>query len=319
MPTPSSSLATLRPELGTFMEFDLAASRMGFIGTRCLPVIEVAKQSGSFGVVKIESLLKLRDTKRAPGSGYSRQHYEFDDTSYATEEHGAEEPVDDREAEMYMDYFDAEVVAAQRALDVVVRNYEIRVAAIVQGVSNSTGITTDWTNHSTAVPLGDIEAAINTIRTRTGLKANAIAMGWYAFRNLRRCTEVQNLITAQGAGQEILPENINAQMLARVFDVEEVLVGDAMYDSANEGLSRSLANVWDPDKVTVFVKPMGSDIREPCLGRTFHWGADGSMMGSMVESYRDESVRSDIIRARMDTDELKIYDSCAQLLTGATS
>ena len=68
MPSPSTSLATLRPELGGSMEaFDLAADRAGFIGLKLLPVFEAAEQSGSFGKIPLEELLKNRDTERAPG------------------------------------------------------------------------------------------------------------------------------------------------------------------------------------------------------------------------------------------------------------
>ena len=61
MPSPSTALATLRPDLGgSFEEFDLAMDRQGFIATRVLPVLEVAKASGVFGKIPIEQLLKVR-------------------------------------------------------------------------------------------------------------------------------------------------------------------------------------------------------------------------------------------------------------------
>ncbi len=71
MPSPSTSTATLRPDIaGSFTEFDLEANMGGFIATRVFSLIEgLAAQSGSFGKIPIEQLLQQRDTKRAPGSG----------------------------------------------------------------------------------------------------------------------------------------------------------------------------------------------------------------------------------------------------------
>ena len=96
MPSPTSSLATQRPDLATFLEFDLESEKSGYISTQVMPVQNVVSQSGSFGKIPIEQLLQQRETRRAPGAGYARGNFTFGTATYATEEHGAEEPVDDR-------------------------------------------------------------------------------------------------------------------------------------------------------------------------------------------------------------------------------
>ena len=58
------------------------------------------------------------------------------------------------------------------------------------------------------------------------------------------------------------------------------------------------------------------DFREACLGRTFHWSEDGSSENGTVETYRDETVRSNIVRVRMDVDEQVILPTAGYLLTG---
>ena len=127
MPGPSSALTTLRPDLGgSFMEYDLVAQNAGFVATQVLPVFEAAKASGTFGKVAIEQLLQTRDTTRSPGGGYARGEWEFTTDSFACIEHGAEEPIDDNQAEAYREWFDAEQVAAGRAMGAVMRNAEIR-------------------------------------------------------------------------------------------------------------------------------------------------------------------------------------------------
>ena len=59
MPSPQSSLATLRPALaGSFMEYDLAMNQQGYIGHKVLPVMEVQAASGVFGRIPLEQLLQ---------------------------------------------------------------------------------------------------------------------------------------------------------------------------------------------------------------------------------------------------------------------
>lgn len=325
MPTPSTSLATLRPELGTFMEFDLEMQRRGYIATQVLPVLEVAKQAGSFGIVSLESLLQNRTVNRAPGSNYNRGNYTFDDMSYATKERGFEEPVDDREATMYRDYFDAEQLAAARAYEAVLQATEQRVAAQIfnpttwTGASLTTVVTNEWDDAATATPITDIEAAVRAVWNGTGLWPNALIINRHVFRNLRNCDQIIDRIASQGAGSPTKATDITADMLARVFDLDRIIVGGNPKNTAKEGQTASLAPVWSNEYAMVAKIATTNDIREPCLGRTIHWSEDGSEVGGMIESYRDETVRSDVIRVRHDVDEKTLYIQAAHLLSNITT
>jgi hypothetical protein len=47
------------------------------------------------------------------------------------------------------------------------------------------------------------------------------------------------------------------------------------------------------------------DLTEPCIGRTFLW-TEESGGGHIVESYREEEIRGDVVRVRHDTGEALI-------------
>jgi hypothetical protein len=326
MPTPSSALSTLRPEIaGSLVEFDLAMDRNGFVWNRVLPVFEVAKSSGTFGRIPIEQLLQNRETKRAPGAGYARSNFTFTTDNFATEEHGAEEPVDDREAELYSDFFDAEVVAAQRAMDVVLRNAEKRVASAIfntttwNGAALTTGISTEWSTVASAAPITDVNAARNKVWDGSGVWPNALIITKKVFFNLRNCTQVKDAIAASGAGFATRQTDINEAMLASVFDLDYVIVAGSGKNTANEGQAISIAPIWDDEYAMVCRVATSNDIREPCIGRVFHWGQDGSSVMGTVESYRDETVRSNIIRCRHDVDEKVLYPELGHLLSNVTA
>ncbi len=323
MPSPTSAPATLRPDLGGSMEeFDLAADREGFVGGQVLPVFETALQAGSFGKIPIAQLLQKRETRRAPGGGYSRGKFTFTPQTYACEEHGAEEPVDDREAKMYAQYFDAEVVAAGRAVDVVLRNREMRIAAAVFNAttftSQTTSITNEWDDLSNAVPVTDVNTAVQAVWDRTGLWCNTLIINRKVFRNLRRCAQIIDAIKAQNF-MDVRAGNINAAHLATVFDLQQVLVAGSPKNTADDGLSVSISPIWSDEYAMVTRIARTNDIKEPCIGRTLHWGEDGSQIGAAIETYRDEVVRSDIVRARCDVDELLLHTEAAQLFDNVTT
>jgi hypothetical protein len=325
MPSPSSSLATQRPDLASFLEFDLESEKAGYIATQVLPVMDVMSQAGNFGKIPIEQLLQARDTKRAPGSGYARGNFTFLPATYATEEHGAEEPVDDREAKMYRDYFDAEQVSTMRAFSAVLRNAEQRVADAIfntttwTGASLTTAITHEWDDATNAVPLTDVEAAVQKIYDNSGLWANALVINRKVFRNLRNCDQIIERINAAGAGSPSKASDVTTQMLAQVFDLDYIIVAGTSKNSAKEGQAASIGQIWSGEYAMVCRVATGNDMREPCIGRTFHWSEDGSSIGGTVESYRDEMVRGNVIRVRHDVDEVVLYPEAGHLLSNITT
>ena len=325
MPSPTSSLATQRPDLATFLEFDLESEKAGYISTQVMPVQNVVSQSGSFGKIPIEQLLQQRETRRAPGAGYARGSFTFGTATYATEEHGAEEPVDDREAKMYAEYFDAEQVSTMRAFSAVLRNAEERTADAIfntttwTGSSLTTALTNEWDDATNAVPLTDVEAAVQKIYDNSGLWANALVINRKVFRNLRNCDQVIERIQSAGAGDATKASDVTVQMLAQAFDLPFIIVAGTSKNSALEGQAATPTQIWSGEYAMICKVATGMDMREPCIGRTFHWSDDGSNIGGTVESYRDEVIRGNVIRVRHDVDEVVLYPQAGHLLSNVTT
>lgn len=325
MPSPTATLTTQRPDLAaSFEEYDLESSRAGFIAHQILPTFETASQAGTFGKIPLEALLANRETRRAPGAGYSRDDWEFETDSFATEEHGAEEPVDDREAAIYKNYFDAEQFAAARAKDVVLRNAERRVADMVfnattyTGAALTTAIVNEWDDLANATPITDVEAATRKIWDGTGLWGNALILNKHVFRNLRRCAQIVDLLKYNGI-VDVRPSKITPSMIASILDLDYVLVGEAAKNTAKKGQTATIGKVWSDEYVSVARICTSGDIREPGLGRTFYFTGDDMDIDGRVETYREEQTRSQIARFRHDVQEKLLYVSCAHLLSNATT
>lgn len=313
---PSESLATLRPDLsGSLEEFSLSMNREGMIGLLVAPAVDVAKPSGTFGRIKIEELLKSRETRRAPGSGYGRGSGRFETDTYNCKEHGFEEPVDDREAAMYENYIDAEMLATTRARNAVMENFEKRIAALASSVSNTTAAGTAWTNTLSAEPIDNVREAIKAVRERTGLIPNTLEISWDRFQHLKDNDQIVDRIKHAGI-QDPNRGSITLAALASAFGIERVVVAGMMKNTAAEGSAASLSSVWPDNRAHVMVTPRTRDHREPCWIRTFHWAQDGSQIGAAIETYRDETVRSNVVRARMDTDEKVMYADAVEAITG---
>lgn len=324
MPSPSTSLATLRPDLAeSFMEFDLEMNKQGYVGLQVFPVIEAGLQADNPGKIPIEQLLINGETLRNSEGGYNRSKFDFKTFSYATAEHGWEELVDARDAKRYQHFFVAEQIATARAYGIVTRNHEARIAAAVFNATtftnHTTAITNEWDDLVNAVPITDVEAAVASVYDASGLWANALIINRKVFRNLRNCEQIIERINSSGAGSPSKASDVTEAMLAAVFDLEHIIVAGSSKNTANEGLAATPGQIWSDEYAMVCKVANSQDMREPCIGRTFHWSEDGSQIGGTIESYWEEQTRSDVVRVRHETDEVVMYTEAGHLLSNITT
>jgi hypothetical protein len=317
-----STLATLRPDLAAMMEFDAAASRQGFIGLKVLKPFEVASASGEYVRVPLEAFLQIQDGTRAPRAAYGRDDWTYTKDSYKTQEYGLEGVVDDNEAACFRSQIDHESATLARTRDNVLRAQEKRIADKVfntstwTGASLTTAVSASWATTSTDV-IADVNAARKKIWDQTGLLPNTLIVNYWTFLNLRRNLKIIERLEASGAGQQATQAQVTANLVAQCFDLEDILIAGSPYNSANPAVAAAtIASIWSTNRAMLAVVSNGAqDAVDACIGRTFHWGEDGSNIGGLVEQYREEQVRGSIIRVRHQVGETIIYKECGHLLT----
>jgi hypothetical protein len=318
-----STTLIARPDIQqAFNEFDLAANMQnGFIGTSVFGNIAVNERNGDFFKIEVEELLQDRDPSRAPGSPYKRGDWNFVDDSYFCREYGWEEPVDDANEKIYAT-IDHEMVAAMRALWIVQSNFEKDAASKLFDVSYFSGqtgsVTNEWDDATNATPISDIKDTIDTIETNCGITPNTLVINRKVFRNLRYCDEVKENIAATGAGSPIKATDITVQMLAEVFDIPKIYVANSFKNTANKGQDASFSRIWSDEYAWVGVTSNSLDFRDPCIGRTMNWEGDGGAE-PIIESYKSDEVRSEIIRVRNWYDIKRFDSKFGYLLSNITS
>jgi hypothetical protein len=315
--TPSTAIQ--RPDLGMALEeFDLEANANGFIAQKIFPVTDVQLATANFSRVKLKNLLFSANVGRAPGAKYSRGQGEFEQDNYQTAEYGHEEVNDDNESRVYAYTIDSEMITSKRARFVLLSEYEKRVAAKVLDTTVFTGsfahaVGTAWSTKATATPIDDVRFCVKQIYNNFGVMANTLQITWLDYMNLRDCQQIVDRIKYSGRDD---PKNVTPAMLAALFDLEQVLVAGGVFNGANDGQAASISPVWAAGSAMVCKVAKTRDLREVCLGRTFHWTADGSAIGGTIEEYREESSRGGVFRARHQTGEKLINKECGCLLTG---
>jgi hypothetical protein len=317
MPT-SDSTAIVRSDLGSIAwEYAMGADGRGFTGLRILPFFSKIKKAGEYPIIKIESLLKLQKTARAPRGAYNRSDYTFGKGNYSCSEHGWEELLDDSEREELGEIdFPAEEIAVMRAMDVVLRGLEQRIATKVQDTAAlpDSAVSVPWSTAATATPRKDVLDVKETMRSTYGIRPNLMVISEQSKLDLLLTTEITDAFKYTNP-IEIGGDEAQLRILAQYFGIEEVIVAGAQKDSAKKGQSKVLADIWDKTKAGLYKASSSRDLKDPALGRTFLWDKD-SAQEIVVEQYRAETNRSDVFRARHSVGEEFIFTGAAHILTG---
>lgn len=296
--------AIYRPDLGqAVMEF-YETEVTDFIGLQVMPLFPTAVQAASYPVIPKEALLKLFDTSRAPRAKYKRDDFEYERGKFATSEQGWEEPVDDAERNLLDQEAPgiSDLVATKRAMGMIMRNQEKRIADLLFNSTNFTAhnVTTEWDTPATATPIDDVNDGIAAFRSQCGMKPDALIIGYTCFRDLKVCDQIVDQIKYTFPGIDIM--NMGTSQLAQLFGIPRVLVGGGVYDTKGKGIDTTVGDLWDDEYAMLVKIGSGRDIMQPCVGRTFLWTAD-SPSNAIVEEYREEQTRSDVYRVRHHVSE----------------
>lgn len=294
------------------------AADVGLIGATLLPLQNVQAKSGTYLKVELAGaeLLSNNAASRSAGSGYQRSIRSFTSANYSTEETGLEELLDDGNVQDLSRFFSYEAETARFLLRQLKLSHEKRVADLLW--ASTTPFTTSDQSRAVAYTQGNIAtidvardvAAAKLALAKLGYEANCVAMSANVFELIRRSTLLQNQFfgVISDTGARLLTE----AEIAAALGVQTLAVGRAAINSANKGKAYSGGFVV-PDSKIIVGQVAGGEFTAGGIGRTLVWAADAA--GFVSESYRDEARRSNVLRVRMNTDEVVIDPNAAVRIT----
>jgi len=291
----------------------------GLIGTRVMPILNVPVLAGQYPSFKLKEgqLLKSDVKVRDPYSTFPGGTRSFTQETYTALEYGYEEAVDDTVAADISRFFDAEVVAAKLSRRKLLLAHELRVAGQIFNTGNftSTAAGTAYTtaNLATFDIAEDVQLALDRMISNGESTANTrVVIPYPVWTRARASTKFQNRLRGAGISSDTIL-NASTQAAAEVFGVSEVLIGRAAYDSAAEGVAFSSSNVWSNAYVWVGnVTESGAGYFGGGAGFTLNWSQYGPAVG--VFTYRDESIKSNIVRASHYVAEKVVNTNGGQLI-----
>lgn len=291
---------------------------VGLIGSTLLPLQNVSAKAGTYLKVQLGAadLLSNNSAARSAGSEFQRGIRSFSQANYQTQEFGLEELLDDSSVEDLNRFFSVESETARFLLRQIKLGHEKRVSDLLWAASTpfATSDQSPAVNYTnTLIATVDVArdvAAAKLALNKLGYEPNCIAMSANVFELIRRSTLLQNQFfgVISNTGARLLSE----AEIAAALGVQTLAVGRAAYNTANKGKSYSGSFIV-PDSKIIVGQIAGGEFTAGGIGRTLVWAADAA--GFVSESYRDEARRSNVLRVRMNTDEVVIDSNAAVRIT----
>lgn len=230
---------------GPLSDFAVEAFDVGnLIAGRVMPTVSVGKQSDGYYIVDPATWLRLpNDDLRAPKTEPSKVEFTVSTDTYTCKNRALRGEISDEERANA----DNQIMLERRTVGYVasqlLRMKERRVATKVTSITNiGSGVilagATKWSNYNGSSPLSDVTTGHAFMRSRTGLRPNVAIVDWDTAQILRRHPELLDYYKYTAGGQ------ITMEQLRDAFSVREIVIADAVYNTAVEGATQSMGNIW---------------------------------------------------------------------------
>ena len=124
-----------------------------------------------------------------------------------------------------------------------------------------------WDDDANGDPFSDIAYGQTTILQNTGFLPNKLVLSWSVYQALRKHPLIIDRIKYTSA---TFAGTITPKLLAEAFDIEEVVVSKAVYNTAGENLTASMSFVNSKTALLCYVAA-APGLMVPSAGYTFGW------------------------------------------------
>lgn len=292
---------------------------MGFIADQIWPVVPVTKQSDVIPKIEKAARYRREETIRSPGSEPKYIHFDVSSDTYFAVNRALGTFLTREELANADQAWNTRQVRGELVMDILMLDYEIRVAAAATATTNvgsnftPGSLWSDWENSNA---LKDIQTAIDVCEDLSGYQPNRIVFGKGAWRNFKHNKYVRGALVAQGGEMAGTPMLVRPNQVAQLFEVEQVLIGGTFYNTSAEDASASLSMIWGNHAV-VYYAPSSPSKERPSWGYSFRWNVPGlPNLTVRTFPFDDKKGRQDV-HVHLFQDE-KVIDTTLAVLVQST-
>ena len=315
MPQPTSTDVHVDAVL-TNMSVAYQQEAYAFVANRAFPVVNVAKQTDLYFTYSQSDFMRDSVQRRADGTESAGTGYGLSTASYSCDVWALHKDIGDQTRANSDNPLNPDMDATRFLSQQMLIRQEVQWAAdaFTTSIWGTDATPSPLWDAASSTPIADVETAKNTVLTNTGYVPNTIIMSYKAFSALVDNADIVDRIkyTSQ--------DSVTEELLARVFNVDRVLVMASVYNSAQEGATASYSQVGDKD-VLVCYTPSAPGLMVPSAGYTMNWSGVSAGLGtsSAISRYRMDTLRADRIEIEAAFDFKIVSSALGYFLSNVTS
>jgi hypothetical protein len=308
MPNPTSSQVHVDAILTNISVAYLQRAE-NFIADKVFPVVPVDKQSDKYFVYTKNDWLRDEAQRRGPSTESAGGGYNLTTQTYSADVFAFHKDVSDQiranaDAPLNLDREAVEFVThrllLRREIQFVTDFLTTSIwSKDITGVASapSTDQVIRWSDYANSDPIDNIEEGKSSVLSTTGYLPNTLVLGYEVFRELKNHPDLVDRIKYTSS------QTITADMMARMFEVDRVLVSQSVKGTNNEGGTDAYAFTMGKQALLAYV-PASAGIMTPAAGYHFNWtGVSGGLGATIgVSSFRMESLKSTRVEAELAFD-----------------
>lgn len=286
-------------------------SAADFISDKVFPVVPVDKQSDIYWVYTKNDWFRDEAQKRGPGTESVGSGYNLDSSNtyyahvWAFHKDVADQVRANSDAGIDVDR-DATVFVTQRLMLRREREWHAKNFVAGKWGKDLTGVAggevpgtsfRQWSDYANSDPVNDIKTGRMAIKSVTGFRANTLVLQEEVFEALKQHPDIIDRYKYTNSSV------ITADMLARLFEVDRILVSGAVYATNNEGGTEAYSFVGAKGALLCYAAP-NPGLLVPSAGYTFAWkGLSNLGYSTAISTFRMEHLKSDRVEGEAAFDQ----------------
>ena len=297
---------------GPLQNVSLAYRNKSYIGDRVFPMLENVSPKAK--IAKYNKGAWFRDEAgiRGPGARAKRGGYPISFVSLSTKEYAFAKEVTDEDRRFTKVQGAPPLQPDQDAVEFCTDKIDLKKERLIAtnilaqtwadgnpGGEDAAGL---WAAGSSNTFLADIRNGAKTIQAASGVLPNVLVIDFGTYNSLKEEATVLDKIKYTERGV------LTTSLLAALLDLDEVLIGSAIYSTAKElktGLDFTSAAIWEKNAGKgmgfLFYRPQRPGLKIPSAGYQARVAYDNGQPRRIM-SWREEAEHQDVYEVAEETD-----------------
>ena len=287
-----------------------------YVADTMFPMVPVKYRTGIYFVYD-KSKFHIVNDLRSPGQQANVVVYGLTKANYGPlHDHMLKQQVEDEVVDQAMAPLDPKIDATNNVTERMLLSKEYDAYTQMTSATNFTGGvnkttlsgTSQWSDYTNSDPVGDVQTAFNTVKKAIMKRPNTLLLGYEVYAILRNHPQILERIKYSQLGV------VTPELLAAVFDIPNVVIANAEYNTANEAQTDSMSYLWGKNAWVLYSKGAPS-IRAVTFGYTLQIGARQTLV------WRDPNpdAFSDWVGVRQYYQQLVVASLAAYWIAAATA